>query len=84
MALAAGIAHHLNGRAAKLKVNEIKWTERGVGDARAFAFAEVQHFDVEGNRALWCRGEQLNVVDTLEHATSGIALCGTDAMTPNG
>src|SRR5512134_2132215 len=33
--LGCGIAHDLDGRAAKLKVYEIKWTERGVGNAHA-------------------------------------------------
>src|SRR6185503_4798742 len=62
----AGIAHHFHRRAAKLQIDEI---ERAIGGLhlRALALAEAERVLVEGDGTVRMRGEELDMVDALEH-----------------
>jgi 1,4-dihydroxy-2-naphthoate octaprenyltransferase len=62
-----GIAHHLDRRAAKLEIDEVERAGGRARDARAFALAETEDAGVEGHRALGRGGQELDVVDALEH-----------------
>src|SRR6185503_4948715 len=63
-----GEAHHFEGGIAELEIDQIERPLRRLRNAQPLALAKAERADIESDGALGRRGQQLDVVDPLEHA----------------